>query len=272
MAGSDQNLVLVGAGKMGAAMLSGWLDQKLAVPKYYILDPQVSEPVMAMAGHHNIFLNPLLSDIGNIGAVVLAVKPQVMAEVALEIAGLGRYGPVFISIAAGCTIASFETVLGSKAAIVRSMPNTPAAIGRGITVACANDAVSDEQKSIATQLLQAVGKVAWVEDEGLLDPVTAVSGSGPAYVFLLAECMAQAGVAAGLPEDLAEQLARETVSGAGELLAQSDETAGQLRKNVTSPGGTTAAALDILRGPQGLADLMTKAVAAATKRSRELAG
>jgi len=272
MVKSGQNLVLVGVGKMGAAMLSGWLDQNIDVQKFYILDPLMPEPVQALAERDDLVLNPALSDIENVGTVVLAVKPQVMADVAQEIVELGAHKPVFVSIAAGCTIASFENVFGSDAAIVRAMPNTPAAIGRGMTVACANHGVGQEQKAFVTQLLEAVGKVAWVEDEGLLDPVTAVSGSGPAYVFLLAECMAQAGVAAGLPPELAEQLARETVSGAGELLAQSDEAAGQLRENVTSPGGTTAAALEILRGPDGLAELMTKAVEAATKRSRDLAG
>lgn len=272
MVKSGQNLVLVGAGKMGAAMLSGWLDQGIDVQKIYILDPQMPEHVQALAKRHNLVLNPDLSDIETVGTVVLAVKPQVMADVTREIAVLGAHKPVFISIAAGCTIASFENVFGSDAAIVRAMPNTPAAIGRGMTVACGNHFVGQDQKVFATQLLAAVGKVAWVDDESLIDPVTAVSGSGPAYVFLLVECMAQAGVAAGLPPELAEQLARETVSGAGELLAQSDEAAGQLRENVTSPGGTTAAALEILRGPDGLAELMTKAVEAATKRSRELAG
>lgn len=261
---TGQNLVLVGAGKMGAAMLSGWLDQNIDVPKFYILDPFMPDAMQALAGQHNLVLNPALSDIEDIGTVVLAVKPQVMADVAQGITALAVHKPVFVSIAAGCPIAMFEKIFGADAAIIRAMPNTPAAIGRGMTVACGNHAVGQAQKSFAMQLLEAVGKVAWVDDEGLIDPVTAVSGSGPAYVFLLAECMAQAGVAAGLPPELAEQLARETVSGAGELLAQSQEPAGKLRENVTSPGGTTAAALEILRGPDGLAELMTKAVEAAT--------
>ena len=182
-----------------------------------------------------------------------------------------RAGTVFLSIAAGKTIGFFEGHLGREAAIVRAMPNTPAAIGRGISVLCANARASQAQRETCGALMQAAGEVAWVEEEALLDPVTAVSGSGPAYVFLLVEALAAAGVSAGLPEDLAMRLAGETVSGAGELLRRSGESAATLRHNVTSPGGTTQAALEVLMAEDGLQALMTRAVAAATRRSEELA-
>jgi pyrroline-5-carboxylate reductase len=195
-----------------------------------------------------------------------------MEEIVPDYARFVRPGTVFLSIAAGRPIAFFEQHLGADAVIVRSMPNTPAAVGRGITVLCGNAHVTDDQRAVCQTLLEAVGEVAWVEDEKLLDPVTAVSGSGPAYVFLLMETLAQAGVAAGLEPALAEKLARATVIGSGELAHLSSDPAAILRKNVTSPGGTTAAALDVLMADNGLQALMTRAVDAATRRSRELAG
>ena len=178
---------------------------------------------------------------------------------------------MFLSIAAGTKIALFEAALGAEAAVVRSMPNTPAAVARGITVACANGRVGADQIALCTRLLEAVGEVAWIDDEGLMDAVTGVSGSGPAYVFLMIESLAAAGVAAGLAPELAQKLARATVTGAGELAHRSSEAAEILRRNVTSPGGTTAAALAVLMAEDGLEALMTRAVAAATDRSRELA-
>jgi pyrroline-5-carboxylate reductase len=194
-----------------------------------------------------------------------------MAEV---VAAYRRFvGPqtLFLSIAAGKTLGFFGRVLGPEAALVRAMPNTPAAIGRGIAVACANPVATPAQRALAERLLAAVGEVGWVEDERLIDAVTALSGSGPAYVFLLIECLAKAGVAAGLPAAFAARLARATVAGAGELAQRSGESAAQLRENVTSPGGTTRAALDVLMAPDGLEPLLTRAVLAAAKRSRELA-
>jgi pyrroline-5-carboxylate reductase len=181
-------------------------------------------------------------------------------------------GTLVLSIMAGRTIGFLEKALPAGTAIVRAMPNTPAAIGRGITVAVANANVSAKQRRQASDLLAAIGAVEWTRDEALMDAVTAVSGSGPAYVFLLAEAMAKAGVAAGLPVALAERLARETVAGSGELLHRSELDAATLRRNVTSPGGTTAAALDVLMGPGGFDELLAKAIAAATRRGRELAG
>ena len=177
---------------------------------------------------------------------------------------------VILSIAAGRRLESLSRQLPAGTALVRAMPNTPASVGRGMTVAIANADVTAEQKRECDALLSAVGEVTWIDDEALLDAITAVSGSGPAYVFLVAECLEEAGVAAGLPHDLAKQLARETVAGAGELLHRSDLEPAELRKNVTSPKGTTAAALDVLMGKHGLQDLLIRAVAAAAKRSREM--
>jgi len=204
--------------------------------------------------------------------VLFAIKPQVMDAALPDYARFNAPGAVFLSIAAGKSIGFFEAALGADAAVVRAMPNTPAAVGRGMTVLTANRKVSKSQRDVCGGLLAAVGETAWVEDEGLLDAVTAVSGGGPAYVFLLIECLAEAGVAAGLPADLAMQIARATVAGAGELVHQASEPASKLRENVTSPGGTTLEALKVLMAENGLQPLMTRAIAAATKRSRELAG
>lgn len=265
-------LVLVGAGKMGGAMLAGWLDRGIAGKDVAVVEPQPYPELTDLAAQRGIALNPDLSSIDDASVVVLAVKPQAMDAALPAVVFLARSKPVVVSIAAGRTIASFERAFGAGTAIVRAMPNTPAAIGRGITVACANGAASAAEKTLATGLLEAVGEVAWVEDEGLIDAVTALSGGGPAYVFLLAECMAAAGVAAGLPENLAMRLARVTVSGAGELMHRSSEDAATLRKNVTSPGGTTAEALKVLMAKGALPDLMVEAIAEATRRSKELAG
>jgi pyrroline-5-carboxylate reductase len=202
--------------------------------------------------------------------LLMAVKPQMMDAVFPPLGKLAGPRTLVLSIAAGRKIEGFERHLAQGVAVVRAMPNTPAAIGRGMTVCVANAHVTAEQRALCDELLGAVGEVAWVDDEAQIDAVTAVSGSGPAYVFLLAECLAEAGVAAGLSEPLAKELARATISGAGELLRQSDLEAAVLRQNVTSPGGTTAAALGVLMGPDGLRELMTRAVAAAAKRSREL--
>jgi pyrroline-5-carboxylate reductase len=265
-------LLLVGCGKMGGALLRGWLAGGLSPGETIVIEPQAAaQAAIAALGV------TVLADAAALPAdfaprvVVLAVKPQQMAAVLPGYARLARPGTFFLSIAAGKTIGYFERHLGPTAAIVRAMPNTPAAVGRGISVACANRAASAAQRAAATELLAAAGEVAWVEDEGLIDAVTAVSGGGPAYVFLLIECLAKAGAAAGLPEDLAMRLARVTVSGSGELARQSDEPAAVLRQNVTSPGGTTLEALKILMAPDGLEPLFVKAIAAATRRSRELA-
>ncbi|HZP79289.1 MAG TPA: pyrroline-5-carboxylate reductase [Pseudolabrys sp.] len=264
-------LVLVGAGKMGSAMLEGWLGRGLKPASVAVIEPQPSSELTKLAAS-GVSMNPAVGDVGEVSAVVLAVKPQTAQQVVSGLRPLIGAGTVLVSIMAGRTIAFLARELGKDAAIVRAMPNTPAAIGRGITVAVGNARVGAAQRALAAGLLAAIGKVEWVDDEGLMDAVTAVSGSGPAYVFLLAEALAQAGVAAGLPPTLAATLARETVSGSGELLHRSPLPPATLRQNVTSPGGTTAAALDVLMGRDGLQAVMTAAVAAATKRSRELAG
>ncbi len=263
-------LVLVGAGKMGGAMLEGWLARGLAPASVSVIEPQPADAIKALAGR-GVTLN---GDTGAGGAdvVVLAIKPQTAPEVLPELAPLIGASTLLLSIMAGRTIAFLAGALGRDAAIVRAMPNTPAAIGRGISVAVGNGRVTARERDLATRLLAATGKVEWVDDEMLMDAVTAVSGSGPAYVFYLAEALAQAGIAAGLPPRLAATLARETVAGSGELLHRSPLDPATLRQNVTSPGGTTAAALAVLMGAEGLQQIMTTAIAAATKRSRELAG
>ncbi len=267
-----QSLLLVGCGKMGGALLAGWLQKGVARDAVSVIEPFAGETVKDRF-HVAVAAVPdeLDADFAP-GVVVFAVKPQGMEDIAPQYRRFARPSTVFLSIAAGRTIGFLESHLGAAAAIVRSMPNTPAAVGRGITVACANGLVSADQRAACHALLEAVGEVAWVEDEGLLDAVTAVSGSGPAYVFLLIECLAQAGVDSGLDADLAGRLARATVIGSGELARRAAEDASRLRENVTSPGGTTAAALDVLMGSDGLQQLMTRAVDAATRRSKDLAG
>ncbi len=271
---SGGRLLLVGCGKMGAALLNGWIDGGYDPAEIRVVEPQESAPGLVRSEPTPLFVTDAGAlDEGFVPAVVVfAVKPQILDEAAPLYRAHAGQGAVFLSIAAGKTIGFFEGALGKGAAIVRSMPNTPAAIGRGITVACANGRVRPRQRVLCDRLLRSVGEVAWVEDEGLLDAVTAVSGSGPAYLFLLAETLAEAGSAAGLPEELAARLARATVTGAGELLHLSSETPAVLRANVTSPGGTTQAALDVLMAKGGLAPLMVRAVAAAAERSRQLAG
>jgi pyrroline-5-carboxylate reductase len=261
-------IVLAGAGKMGGAMLSGWLAQGLEARRLAVIEPQPSEDIRSQLGK-GVRHNPSLADCGTVAAFVVALKPQAFREAGPALKPYVDKATLVVSIMAGTTMASLGEVLGGH--VVRAMPNTPAAIGRGITVAVAAKDVSAAQREIADGLLRATGSVEWVSDEGLMDAVTAVSGSGPAYVFLLAEELARAGVAAGLPEALATKLARETVAGSGELLHRSELPAATLRQNVTSPGGTTAAALEVLMGEDGLQSLMTRAVAAATRRSKELA-
>jgi pyrroline-5-carboxylate reductase len=263
------SLVLAGAGKMGGALLEGWLRLGLDPARVAVIEPQPSPQIAALA-RRGVRLNPNVRALTDVAAVVIAVKPQIAAEALPPLAPLIGTSTLVVSIMAGRTLRSLSAALTGANAIVRAMPNIPASIGRGITVAVAVSA-NDAQRDLAHRLLSATGTVAWVEDETLLDAVTAVSGSGPAYVFLLAEALAQAGAAAGLPPDLAETLARETVAGAGELLHRSGLDAAALRENVTSPGGTTAAALEVLMGANGLTPLMKQAVAAATTRSRKLA-
>ena len=263
-------ILLAGAGKMGGALLEGWLALGLNPKHIVVIEPAPAGHLTALADR-GVRLNPPRDRIGEVAAVMVAVKPQVAPEVMPVLAQFVGAATVVVSIMAGRTLQFLEAALPG-AAVIRAMPNTPAAIGRGITVAVANARVSREQRGLVHTLLSTVGAVEWAPDEALMDAVTALSGSGPAYVFLLAEAMARAGVAAGLPPALAETLARATVAGSGELLHRSPLDAATLRQHVTSPGGTTAAALDVLMAQDGLEPLMTKAIAAATKRSRDLAG
>ena len=270
LANLSGTILLAGAGKMGSAMLEGWLALGLSPAKVAVLEPQPSRELAALT-ERGLRLNPSRDAAGEVAALVIAVKPQVADE---ALPALGQFvggTTVVVSIMAGRTLRFLADGLPG-AAIVRAMPNTPAAIGRGITAAVANARVSDEQRALVDALLSAVGAVEWIADEALMDAVTALSGSGPAYVFLLAETMARGGAAAGLPAALAATLARATVAGAGELLHRSPLDPATLRQNVTSPGGTTAAALEVLMGEGGLERLMNEAIAAATKRSRDLAG
>ena len=263
-------LLLVGAGKMGGALLEGWLRQGLDPASVFVQDPAPSQQVEALARSHGIAVGTAPDLPAPPSIVVIAVKPQITDKVLPEVEPLLGEGSVVLSIAAGRTLESLSRHLPPGVAIVRAMPNTAASVGHSVTVACANDAVTRDQALECNMLLEAVGEVVWIKDESLLDAVTAVSGSGPAYVFLLAECLAQAGRAAGLDHELASHLARATVEGAGELLRRSDLSPAELRENVTSPKGTTAAALEVLMGKDGFHDLLTRAVAAAAKRSREL--
>jgi pyrroline-5-carboxylate reductase len=261
-------ILLAGAGKMGGAMLTGWLARGLDAKQVAVLEPQPSPEISALATK-GIRLNPSLKEVGTVATLVVALKPQSFRDAGSALKTFAAPSTLVVSIMAGTTIASISEVCGGS--VVRAMPNTPAAIGRGITVAVAAKNVNRSQRAVADALLRATGSVEWVDDEGFMDAVTAVSGSGPAYVFLLAEELARAGVEAGLPPDLATKLARETVAGSGELLHRSDTPTATLRQNVTSPGGTTAAALEVLMGADGMQSLMIRAVAAATRRSKELA-
>jgi pyrroline-5-carboxylate reductase len=271
MGGSSLNsfngtLVLAGAGKMGGAMLNGWLANGLAASKVSIVEPQPSPEIAALATQ-GVRIDATSATAADV--LVVAVKPQVFAAAAPALRGCVTPQTLVISIMAGVPLAKIKAALGGRC--IRAMPNTPAAIGRGISVAVAGADTTDADRALADTLLRAAGAVEWVDDEALMDAVTAVSGSGPAYVFLLAEELAKAGEAAGLAPALAATLARETVAGAGELLHRSSEDAATLRRNVTSPGGTTAAALSVLMAEDALRPLLVRAVAAATERSRQLA-
>lgn len=264
-------VVLIGAGNMGGAMLSGWLKSGVPGSAVVVVDPGPSPAMLATiadAGASHVTAAP-----AGLKARVLflAVKPQVMEAVLPAVKSLVGPQTVVVSVAAGKTLAFLEKHLG-EAAMVRAMPNTPAMVGRGVTGAFANARVSVDQRDGVNALLRVSGPVEWVPSESDIDSVTALSGSGPAYVFYLVECMAEAGRKLGLQADLAMRLARETVAGAGELLHQSPDDAARLRQNVTSPGGTTAAALSVLMAEDGMQPLFDQALEAARKRAEELAG
>ncbi|WP_237153714.1 pyrroline-5-carboxylate reductase [Oryzibacter oryziterrae] len=273
MALSDiKSLVLIGAGKMGGAMLHGWLAKGLSSKAVTVVDPHVGSEAFSMMIEYSL---THVKDISELAVapeiVVIAIKPQQMFEALPVLAS--KIGPetIIVSIAAGTTLATLESALGTGP-IIRVMPNTPAQVGQGMSVGVGNGAVTEVHRRKIAALLNAVGKSAWVSEEAMIDAVTAVSGSGPAYVFYLVEALTEAAQKAGLPHDLALLLARQTVVGAGALLGASGHDPSTLRKNVTSPGGTTAAALQVLMAEDGLQPVLTAAVAAAAHRSRELAG
>jgi pyrroline-5-carboxylate reductase len=266
-------LVLVGCGKMGGALLHGWLGRGLAASDAFVVEPDAGIRSRVRAQHGVSALGEAKALPADLQprAVVFAVKPQAMAAVLPAYRSLVERGAVVLSIAAGMAIARFEAAFGERTPIVRAMPNTPAAIGQGVTALFANEQVSAGQRQLCSALMAAVGAVHWIDDEEQMHAITAMSGGGPAYVFLLIETLAKAGMAAGLPGDLARSLARATVSGSGALAASSDEPVEVLRQNVTSPGGTTQAALAVLMAFDGIQPLFDRAIAAGTRRSRELA-
>lgn len=262
---AEGGLVLLGCGKMGSALLAGWLTAGLAPDAVWVIEPNPTDWLIQTGVHLNEGLPPAPT------VALLAVKPQMMGAALPALQALGNGATLFISIAAGTTIASLEAALGGRTPIIRTMPNTPAMVGRGITAICGNAHAGADDLALARALMAAVGQVVDLDGEHQIDAVTGVSGSGPAYVFHLIEAIAAAGVAEGLPPAVAMQLARATVSGAGELAHQSAETAAQLRINVTSPGGTTAAALAVLMDEgTGFPALLARAVKAAADRGREL--
>jgi pyrroline-5-carboxylate reductase len=260
-----EGLLLLGCGKMGTALLTGWLAAGVPAASVWVIEPNPSDWLITTGVHLNVGLP------ASPAVALLAVKPQMMGAALPSLQALGNGKTLFLSIAAGTSIATIAASLGARTPIVRSMPNTPAMVGRGITAICANTFAGAEGLALAHALMYAVGDVVELAGEHQIDAVTALSGSGPAYVFHLIEAMAAGGVAQGLPEDIAMKLARATVCGAGELAHQSPETAAQLRINVTSPAGTTAAALAVLMdAAQGLPSLLSRAIKAAADRGREL--
>jgi pyrroline-5-carboxylate reductase len=264
-------ILLVGFGNMGQALVRGWLDGGRAAASMHVIEPAAA--ARAVARDLGVAASESASRVAagfNADIVVLAVKPNQVAGALRECSAAVGAGAVWLSIAAGKTIAALAAVLGAQSAVVRAMPNTPAAIGQGMTVLVANPAVTAAQRALCGELMAAVGVVAWLDDERHMDAVTAVSGSGPAYVFLLIECLERAALDVGLPGELARQLALATVSGAGAYAAAAKAAPAELRRQVTSPNGTTQAALEVLMGEEGLGALLTRAVKAAAARSREL--
>jgi pyrroline-5-carboxylate reductase len=270
--GMPASLLLLGCGKMGGAMLEGWLAAGLRPDHITVLEPHPSPRLQALAGD-GLRLNPPAAELAAAEVVLLAIKPQTLDEAAATLDAVCGRETLLVSVVAGKTIANLVARAPRVGAVVRTIPNTPSAVGRGITACFPSPAVSEAQRAMAGRLLSAIGRVEWLDREELIDAATAVSGSGPAYAFLLAECMAAAGAALGLPADVAARLARATVEGAGELMYQDAATdPATLRRNVTSPAGTTAAALAVLMAEDGLQPLVTRAVAAACRRAGELSG
>lgn len=264
-------VLLAGCGKMGTAMLEGWLANLEDGLSFTVLDPMLADDHIAQKDDRVVALKSLQdAEIDHPDLVILAMKPQMLPDAIPPLKQICHANTVFLSIAAGITMQSLRDQLDGKHAIIRTMPNTPAAIGKGITAMVFDDDVSSEMADLTRRMMSVVGAVVDLESEADMDAVTAVSGSGPAYIFLMREVLESAGISAGLSQELAAKLAAATLGGAADLMEQSEETATQLRINVTSPNGTTQAALDVLMSENGLYDLMTKAVIAARDRSREL--
>ncbi len=269
---SHIKLTLIGAGKMGGAMLVGWIEQGLSPQLTHVVDPGMPADMVALSKDKGFAMCESVAGIDQPHLLVVAVKPQMMDKVLPGLKPLVGPETVVVSVAAGTPVATFQSHFGPEAKVVRAMPNTPSQVGRGMTAACASEGVSDAMKAVVADLLGSMGAFCWVDEESKIDAVTAISGSGPAYVFHMVEALTKAAEELGLDEETAGLLARQTIVGAGELLHQSDLPAGQLRQNVTSPGGTTAAALAVLMDEKdGLASLMSKAAEAARDRSVELA-
>lgn len=271
----EGTVLLVGCGRMGGALLEGWFQRGLNPVDSIVVEPAGRDAVGPCTEHRALTVLPNISDVPrdfHPDVVLFAVKPQIADQTIPDYARFADAHPVFLSVIAGKTTGYFQKHLGDQAAVVRAMPNTPAAVGKAISVLYAASSASAMQRRVCEVLMNAVGDVEWIADESLMDAVTAVSGSGPAYVFLLAECLRDAGVAAGLPPDVAARLSYATLAGASAMLASEGVEPEALRQNVTSPGGTTAAALSVLMADGGLEQLFKRAVAAATERSKELAG
>lgn len=268
----NKPILVIGGGKMGSALIEGWLEAGLDPKLVFVVEPDAERRrLMARSGIQAVADRPDVPADLSPEAIMIAIKPQHFDAVLPAYRDLAGVGTMILSIAAGRLIAGIEAFFGEDHAVVRAMPNTPAAIGRGITVLCANPATQEPQRALATGLLAAVGETIWVEAEDLMHAVTALSGGGPAYAFLLVETLARAGSSLGLPDDMAMRLARRTIEGSGALMASSEKPASILRAEVTSPGGTTQAALRVLMGDHGFQELCDKALAEAEKRSRELA-
>jgi len=265
-----QTLLLVGCGKMGTALLRGWLNAGLDATQFYVQEPNPDAALSALGVHLNVETAAL--EAAKPGVIILAVKPQLAVEVLPPIALLAAPETLVVSLMAGVSINTMSDLLGGEAAFVRTMPNTPAAMGVGMTALYASSGTQDAQKETAQALLAAVGQTVWLDNEKSIDAVTAISGSGPAYVFHMVEALAAAAVNLGLPQDMAGQLAAQTVIGSAAMLRDEVADPRQLRVNVTSPGGTTEAALDVLMGDMGgMVDLMRRATQAAAARAGELA-
>jgi len=268
---SPGGVLLIGAGRMGGALIKGWLSAK-RFSAVHVVEPQPSDAMKALAATRAITIHDgfKAGSLPPLDAIVLAVKPQVLKDQTALLRELGKTGALILSIAAGISTVFLSAGLGSEARLVRAMPNTPGAIGRGITVLHAGGGLSAADRALAEMLMASLGETLWLEDEALMDAVTAVSGSGPAYVFLMAEALADAARAQGLPTEIADRLARATISGAGALLAADPRATAALRQEVTSPGGTTEAALNVLMASDGLSELMRRTIAAATHRGKQL--